>query len=196
MKRLTKAALFASGNGTNALNLLQAVEDGQLDLNFPILICDQKQAKVIERVKVYPIDILIISPNDYDDKQAFEEKIAEYLEANDIELLILAGYMRIFSEEFTKQYPKQIINIHPSLLPKYPGKSGIEDAYNDKAYESGISIHYVDAGIDTGEIIDQYSVSIEENWALEDLENAIHALEYKYYPKVLQKLVGKRGKED
>ena len=193
---MTNAALFASGNGTNALNLLQTVEDGQLDLNFSILICDQKEAKVIERVKAYPIDILIISPNDYADKQAFEEKIEGYLKANDIELLILAGYMRIFSEEFTKKYPKQIINIHPSLLPKHPGKSGIEDAYNDNVYESGISIHYVDAGIDTGEIIDQYSVSIEDNWTLEDLEEAIHGLEYKYYPKVLQKLVSKHGKED
>lgn len=103
--------------------------------------------------------------------------------------------MRIISSTILTKYEKRVLNIHPSLLPQFPGRHGIRDAFEAKVERTGVTIHYVDEGIDTGEIVAQESIEIESNWTLADLEKAIHQIEHRLYPATIQMLVEK-GQEN
>ncbi|HBY90365.1 MAG: phosphoribosylglycinamide formyltransferase [Ruoffia tabacinasalis] len=181
-------ALFASGNGTNVQAIIDAVKAGEIAGNINCLVCDNPKAYVVKRAKDVGIDTLILSPKDCQSRQAWELEIIKYLEAHQVDLIILAGFMRIIGADILNHYPKKIINIHPSLLPAFPGRKGIQDAYNAGVKESGVTVHYVDAGIDTGEIIAQERLQIQPEWTLEKLENKIHQIEHSLYPKVIQQL--------
>ncbi|HJG48012.1 MAG TPA: phosphoribosylglycinamide formyltransferase [Facklamia tabacinasalis] len=181
-------ALFASGNGSNVQAIIDAVKAGKIAGNIKCIVCDNSKAYVINRAKEAGIDTFILSPKDSPSRQAWELEIIKYLKAHKVDLIILAGFMRILGANLLNHYPKKIINIHPSLLPAFPGRQGIQDAYNEGVKESGVTIHYVDEGIDTGEIIAQKRLQIQPEWTLEELENNIHQIEHSLYPKVIQQL--------
>ncbi|MGL5089207.1 MAG: formyltransferase family protein, partial [Cetobacterium sp.] len=124
-------------------------------------------------------------------KMEFEEKIIEILKREEVEYIVLAGYMRIISPILLEEYFNKIINIHPAYLPEFPGKDGIGDAFKSKATKTGVTIHYIDSGVDTGEIIYQERIKIEPSWKIEDLKNKIHEVEHRIYPIVLTKLFKK-----
>ena len=105
-----------------------------------------------------------------------------------VELIVLAGYMRFIGEELLTHYPRRIINIHPAYLPNFPGAHGIRDAYEAKVPFTGVTVHYVDEGIDTGEIILQEKLSIDPAWTLEELETHVHALEYELFPRAVRQI--------
>lgn len=181
---MVNIAVFASGSGTNFENLVRAnLQHGCIK----VLIVD-KEAKAIDRANQLGIPYVYINPKAFASKKDFEEKIISYLKEYEIDLIVLAGYMRIISTTLLQTYPKRIINIHPAYLPAFPGAHGIQDAYVAKAKETGVTIHYVDAGIDTGEIIAQEKIMIEESWDLATLETHVHALEYKLYPRVIEQV--------
>ena len=181
-------ALFASGNGSNVQVIIDAVKEGKIAGNINCIVCDNSKARVIKRAKEAGIDTFILSPKDCPSRQAWELEIIKYLKAHKVDLIILAGFMRIIGANLLNHYPNKIINIHPSLLPAFPGRQGIQDAYNAGVKESGVTIHYVDEGIDTGEIIAQERLQIKPEWTLEELENKIHLIEHSLYPKVIQQL--------
>ena len=105
-----------------------------------------------------------------------------------MQLIILAGYMRFIGEELLTHYPRRIINIHPAYLPAFPGAHGIRDAYEAKVPYTGVTVHYVDEGIDTGDIIAQKKLAIDPAWSLETLETHVHALEYELFPQVVKQI--------
>lgn len=186
---MVKVAVLASGSGSNFENLVLATKDGRASkFQIELLIVDKGSAFALERAKKLGVEALHIDPKGYVDKNAFESKIIEILEKKDIQLLALAGYMRIVGEKLLNRYRGRLINIHPAYLPEFPGKDGIGDAFKAGVKETGVTIHFVDEGIDTGEIIYQERVKIDEGMELEALKERIHAVEHRIYPMVLENL--------
>lgn len=183
---MVKFAVFASGSGTNFENIIHHVEDGSIsNAQCVTLIVDKAQAKVIDRAKRLGIAYHVVLPKAFADKEAYEQAVLEILKENQVELIVLAGYMRIITHVLLDAYPKRIINLHPAYLPEFPGKQSILDAYEANVAYSGVTVHYIDEGIDTGEIIRQEKVMIDPDWSLETLEEHIHALEYQLFPEVI-----------
>jgi len=181
-------ALFASGNGTNVQAVIDSVKSGYLEANIRCLVCDEEEANVIKRVENEGIPILVLPLKGFPSKEEWEKEILSFLSQFTIDYVILAGFMRILSSDFLAAYPDRIINIHPSLLPDFPGRNGIEAAYQAGVKETGVTVFYVDDGIDTGKIIAQEKIDVHPAWSLEDLEEKIHEIEHSLYPKVIKGL--------
>lgn len=173
-----KAAVFASGTGTNFDALVAAQKDGKLKAEIVCLMADQPNAKALEKAKNYGIKAKYFNPKDYANKAAFEKDLIDWLTAQEIELIILSGYMRIVGPTLLEAYPQRIVNLHPALLPNFPGAHAILDAYQAGVSQTGVTVHYIDEGIDTGPLIIQEPVEIDPSWSLEELEQAVHAKEY------------------
>ena len=144
-------AVFASGNGTNFEALANAAQAVDSHYQIAVLVCDQMQAPVIQKAAARHIPTLVVNFKDYANKAAAETYILSQLPP--VDALILAGYMRIIGPTLLNAFPKRIINLHPALLPSFPGRQGIKDAFDYGVKVTGVTVHYVDAGIDTGEII-------------------------------------------
>lgn len=182
---MVNIAIFASGSGTNFENL---VNSEMPHARIRLLIVDKENAYAIQRAEKLNVPWIYVNPKAFPSKKEYELQIKEYLDQYEVELIVLAGYMRYIGEVLLQAYPQRIINIHPAYLPNFPGAHGIADAYHAKAKETGVTIHYVDEGVDTGEIIHQEKFEIDPAWTLETLETKVHALEYKMYPEVIEKL--------
>ncbi|MHC5267977.1 phosphoribosylglycinamide formyltransferase [Enterococcus sp. LJL98] len=186
-----RMAIFASGNGSNFEAIVQGVKNGEIQGEVALLFCDKKDAYVLERGKRHGIPCLSFSPKEFDSKIAYEEKIKEALEKHRVDLVVMAGYMRIVGDTLLQAYPNKIINLHPSLLPSFPGLHGIRDAFEYGVKVTGITIHYIDEGVDTGPIIAQATTEILPSDSLESIEEKIHQLEHEWYPKVLAEITQK-----
>ena len=184
-----KLAVFASGFGSNFSALLEAEKQKKLSAEIALLICDQPKAKVIERAVNESIPYYCLSPKDFPSKAHFEKQLVQILEKHEIDLIVLAGYMRLIGSTLLEPYRNRIINIHPSLLPAFPGRTSIADAYYANVTESGVTIHYIDEGIDTGPIIYQEVVAKKPDDTLEAFESRIHSVEHAIYPTVLEKII-------
>ncbi|MFC4710820.1 phosphoribosylglycinamide formyltransferase [Enterococcus eurekensis] len=188
-----KIAIFASGNGSNFEAIAQAVEKQDIQAEIAVLFCDQKSAFVLERAAKYQVPTVSFSPKDFSSKVDYENEIKRMMHGFDVELIVLAGYMRIVGLTLLEAFPKKIINLHPSLLPSFPGLHGIQDAFDYGVKVSGITIHYIDEGVDTGPIIAQVPTEITAEDTLESLEEKIHQLEHYWYPKVLGEIIQKES---
>lgn len=181
-----KVVIFASGGGSNFENLVLKSKD--IGMDVLCLIVDQPNAYAIDRAKKLNIPHHVIDRKNFQTKTEFEKKIKETLAEKEPDYLLLAGFMRILSTEFVEQYDRKIINIHPSLLPSFKGANAIQDAFMYGVKVSGVTIHYVDSGVDTGEIIAQEAIIIKDKDSLDSFEDKIHQLEYDLYPSTLKKL--------
>lgn len=184
-----KLAVFASGNGSNFQAIAEATKAGMIDAEITLLFCDRKDAYAIQRARELLIPVISFSPNDFESKTLYEAEILHLLEEEQIDLVILAGYMRIVGPTLLETFSNRMINIHPSLLPHFPGLHGIEDAFYGNVSETGVTIHYVDDGVDTGPIIAQEKIVIEPTDTLDSLERKIHNVEHRLYPSVLAQLI-------
>ncbi|MFV0424261.1 MAG: phosphoribosylglycinamide formyltransferase [Bacilli bacterium] len=178
-------AIFASGNGSNFEGLVRA----DLKCVIKVLICNNKDAYAIKRAKNLNIACEIVCLEDFVSNFEYEKKIIELLKEYQIDLIVLAGYLKIFSKEFVELYERSIINLHPSKLPKYRGLNAIERAFNAGECEIGVSIHYVDSGVDTGEVIACETVKIEKGDSLSVVEDKVHKKEHELYPRVLEEIL-------
>lgn len=190
-----KLAIFASGNGSNFQEIAKAIESGKINAEIALLFCDRKDAYVIQRARALMIPVISFSPTDFESKALYEGEILHLLEEEQIDLVVLAGYMRIIGPTLLEAFSNRMINIHPSLLPLFPGLHGIKDAFYANVSETGVTIHYVDDGIDTGPIIAQEKIIIESTDTLDSLEKKIHTVEHKLYPSVLANLIKTRQGE-
>lgn len=182
-------AIFASGSGSNFQAIVDAINQNKLHAHVALLVCDQPGAYVIERAQNHQIDTFIFQPSNYPSKEAFELDLVDQMLQKNVELIVLAGYMRIIGNTLLTHFPNKIINIHPALLPSFPGAHGIRDAFDYGVKVFGVTVHYVDAGVDTGTIIDQEAFHYTEGMTVEDVENEIHKIEHTIYPKVIQKIL-------
>lgn len=180
-------AVFASGSGSNFQAIQEGIERGDIDAAIKVVVTDKPGAYVTERAAAKNIPVLALSPKVYDSKEAYEQAILAELRKNEVEFLVLAGYMRLIGATLLEAYPNHIINIHPSLLPSFPGKDAIGQALAHGVKITGVTVHYVDAGMDTGRIIMQRAVDVVEG-NREETEAAIHAIEHQLYTEVLKYL--------
>ena len=188
MKRL---AVFASGNGTNFEAIVSAVERGDLPAQVVLLVCDRPGARVVERAAAHGVETLAFAPKEYASKADYEAEIVRRLDAAGVELVCLAGYMRIVGETLLGAYGGRIINIHPSLLPAFRGAHAIEQALAYGVRVFGVTIHYVDATLDGGRIIAQRAFEYEGD-DLAELEAKIHAVEHPLYVETIRRLLEER----
>jgi phosphoribosylglycinamide formyltransferase-1 len=186
---MKKIAIFASGNGSNFQALVNAVKEGTLQANIALLVCDRPGAYVIERAEAEHIPVCLFNPKQYQNKAAYETIILAKLVEMNIEFIALAGYMRLIGPTILKHYEGKIVNIHPSLLPAFPGLDAIGQSLQAGVKQTGVTIHYVDEGMDTGKIIAQQPVPISDDETRESLQVKIQAVEHQLYPATLQKLL-------
>lgn len=185
-----KIAIFASGSGSNFGAIVQALKTGQLKgVEIALLVCDRPNAYVIERAEQEGIPVFSFQPKEYTGKLAYEQTILRQMREKEIEFVVLAGYMRLIGETLLTAYAGKMINLHPSLLPAFPGKDAIVQAFDYGVKVTGVTVHYVDAGMDTGPIIEQRTVSVEAEDTKETLAQKIHQQEHQLLPEVIDKIV-------
>lgn len=190
---MVKIAVFASGNGSNFQSIVDSVKSGQLDATVELLVCDKPNAYVIERAQQNEIEAFVFNPKNYLSKTEFESEITLELRKRGVQYLILAGYMRLIGPTLLHAFENRIINIHPSLLPMFPGKDAIGQAIAAGVDTTGVTVHYVDEGMDTGPVIAQESIAIMEHDTAETLAERIHKTEHRLYPITLQTIFNSGG---
>lgn len=183
-----KLAVFASGEGSNFEVIARACADGRLDAEVALLVCDKPSANVVRRAERLGVESFVFSPRDYASKADYETEIVRRMDAAGIDLVCLAGYMRIVSDVLLASYEGRIINMHPSLLPAFRGARAVEQAveYGVKVY--GISIHYVNSDLDGGKIIAQKAFEYEGNDP-EEVHRLGQEIEHKLYIDTIAKLL-------
>lgn len=186
MKRL---AFLVSGSGTNMANLIQKIKEGELSAEAAIVISNKPGVKALDRAKEWGVPTEVISHKDYATREAFDAALAECLKKQRVDFVVLAGFMRVLTEGFVQQFWGRIINIHPALLPAFPGAHAIQDAWQAQVKETGVTVHFVDSGVDTGQIILQRRVPVLPHDTLETLEARVHETEYAVYPEALKKVL-------
>ncbi|WP_347552606.1 phosphoribosylglycinamide formyltransferase [Pseudalkalibacillus hwajinpoensis] len=191
---MRKIAVFASGSGSNFEAIAAAIENGQLEAEVALVVCDRPGAKVEKRAERYGIPVLSFNPKSYESKADFETFLLQQLNEAGIEWIFLAGYMRLIGPTLLQGFEGRIVNIHPSLLPAFPGKDAIGQAFEAGVKITGVTVHFVDEGMDTGQIIDQDSVRIYEGDTKEDLGRKIQAVEHLLYPAVIRSLLQEKIK--
>ncbi|CAK1247293.1 Folate-dependent phosphoribosylglycinamide formyltransferase PurN (PurN) [Fructobacillus cardui] len=190
-QRKARLAVFASGTGTNFSALQEAIVDKDLPAEIVLVVVDHQDAPVIERAAKWNIPVFKVWYLSYENKAAAEQAIVAELQAHQVDGILLAGYMRILTETLLSAFPQKIVNLHPALLPKFPGRHSILDAYEAGVRQTGVTVHFIDNGIDTGPAIAQQAVPRLPEDSLEDLTERIHAVEHELYPAVLADLLEK-----
>ena len=175
-------AVLASGEGTNYQVLIDLYKNKKLDIDIKLLISNKENSGCIKRSIKAEIPYFLILEKNYETKEKFESEIIKVLKENNVELIVMAGWMKIASENFVNTFKDRIINIHPSLLPSFKGKNPIDDALKEKALITGCSVHFVDKEVDNGKLIIQAALSIQTDDNLSSLTNKIHDIEHKILP--------------
>lgn len=190
---MKKLAILVSGNGTNMENLIIECHNGRIPAQAVVVISNNPQAGAIAKARNYGVRVEVADRKTFPGKTEFEAAISQHLGNYKIDYVVLAGFMRILSPEFVRHYQGKIINIHPSLLPAFPGAHGIRDAFEAKVKETGVTVHFVTDSVDGGPVILQQKVAVDPSDTLETLEAKIHAVEYQLYPEALRKVLNRRG---
>ena len=188
-----RVAIFASGSGSNFEAIAKSYELRNLGLEIELLVCDQPKAHVLKRAEKYHIPVFVNQLADYPDRSTYEQAIIDKLKPLKIEYILLAGYMKVVTPTLLAAYPNHIINIHPSLLPKFSGLEAIERAFKAGDEVTGVTIHYIDEGVDTGPIIKQCKVVRLRNDTEASLEARIHQTEHQMYRQVILDLLNKNN---
>lgn len=190
---MIKIAVFASGTGTNFVALYDHIKQSQLPIEITRVICDQPKAAVLDRARERQIPIWTHRLKEFAGKEAYEQAILTQVQADNAQLLVLAGYMRIVTQVLLNAYAGKIINIHPALLPSFPGRHGIEDAFDYGVKVTGVTVHYVDSGVDSGPVIAQQPVAILPEDSVESLAMKIHDVEHELYFESLCQVLRDQG---
>ncbi len=191
---IKKIAVLFSGSGSNLEQILKKVHNKSFStckIEVVCLICNKRDAYGIQRAKKYGLETTIIEHTNFDNRENFDNKMVEVIKHSGAELVVLAGFMRILTSEFTKNV--NAINLHPSLLPLFKGAHAIEDSYNSDMKVGGISVHYVNEELDAGKIIAQECFEKKEDMSLEEFEEKIHSLEHKLLPKTIIDILNKKN---
>ncbi len=178
-------AVFASGNGTNLQAIIDNIKKNTLKVRLAFVLSDNSAAFALKRAQRAGVKTIFLDPKKFSSKEAYDKEISGYLKDYKVDLVVLAGFMRILSPFFVKKFRNRILNIHPALLPAFKGASAIKDAFIYGAKVTGVTVHFVDEKIDHGPIIAQECLEVKEAEPLDKLEGRIHKLEHDIYPKAI-----------
>ena len=179
-------AVFVSGNGTNLQAIIDAISRGEINAKVSLVVCNNEGAYALTRAENAGIETFVKSHKGFKARADYDKEIIKELKKRNIELVVLAGFMRLLSPAFVKEYRNKIMNIHPSLLPAFKGTHAIKDAFESGEKTTGVTVHFVDEELDHGPIILQEKVNIDKDDTLETLEEKIHKVEHKLYPKAIK----------
>ena len=178
--------VLVSGRGSNLQAILDAINAGRLEAKIGLVISDNPEANALRRLGGLNIPTAVVERKNYKTKQDFEAALIAQLDLHHVELVILAGFMRILSPHFINRFPGRVMNIHPALLPAFPGLNAQEQAVRYGVKVSGATVHFVDEGMDSGPIILQEAVPVEDNDTVESLSERILHLEHKLYVRAVR----------
>ena len=181
-----KLGVLCSGRGTDLQSIIDAIANKKLDAEIAIVLTDKPNVPALIRAERAGIENHCIDRKKFTDQKSFEVAMLDHLKRTGVELVILAGFMRLLSSKFIRAYPNRIMNIHPALLPSFPGTHAQRDALEYGVKFSGCTIHFVDEGMDTGSIILQQAVPVLEDDTEETLAARILEEEHKLYPRAIQ----------
>ena len=180
-----RTAVFISGTGSNLKSLIKFSKINKSPISIDLIVSNNSKAKGLNYAKTYKIKKTVLN---FKNKNLGEGKLLSFLKINKIEMICLAGFMKILSKSFIKKFKGKILNIHPSLLPKYKGLNTHERALNNKEKYSGCTVHFVNSRLDSGKIILQKKVKISKNDNKHSLAKKILIQEHKLYPKAILKV--------
>ena len=178
--------VLVSGRGSNLQAIIDAIEAGKLDGRLAVVVSDRADAQALERARKHGTEAIFVDPKGYPNRAAFDQAVLGVLAEHRVELVCLAGYMRVLSPTFVRALPGQIMNIHPALLPSFPGLHAQRQALQYSVKVSGATVHFVDEGVDTGPIICQVAVPVREDDTEETLAARILAEEHQLYPRAIR----------
>lgn len=181
-----RIAALASGNGTNVAAILRCIEKGRLDAKMELVLSNRPQAPVLDKARAAGVPVWARDHREYPDREAFDRAMLEEIRRTDADTVVLAGYMRLVSPVFLRAFPDRVLNVHPAILPSFPGLLSTEDAIEYGVRVSGATVHFVTEQTDHGPVIIQAVVPVTPNDTGESLLPRIHALEHRIFPQALQ----------
>jgi len=190
-----RIAVLASGSGTN----LQAILDqlhGAEGIEVVGAISDKPEAQALERARKAGVETAVFPASDYEDRERRDRAIGDWLEQREVDLVVLAGYMQLLSPTFVHRFPHRIINVHPALLPAFPGLEAVQQALDHGSKITGVTVHFVDEGVDSGPIIFQRPVSVPPSRDWDELEKEIHRTEHALLPEAVRLIAAGRVRID
>jgi len=187
-------AVCCSGQGTNFQAIVGAIRRGRLKARIGVMVSDNPGAYAIYRAMKAGVPAVVIDPRRFSSRQAFDRALSRVIELKRARLIVLAGFMRILSPWFVRRHPGRILNIHPALLPAFPGTHAVRDALRKKVKVTGVTVHFVDEQVDHGPILLQRPVSIRPGDTEAALLNRIHRVEHQIYPEAIQKVLNGFGR--
>ena len=185
---MKKIAVLISGSGSNLEAIAEACRANRINGKIVCVISNNPDAYGIKRAQKFNLQSVVIDHNSFASRTEFENKIENYLDNYDVDLIVLAGFMRILGENITKKYFGKMINLHPSLLPKYPGLDTHKKVIQNGDAIHGISIHYVTPELDAGPIIAQGAINITHDDNIESIEKRIHMIEHQLLPEIINEI--------
>ena len=183
---MVNIGVLVSGRGTNLQTIIEAIEEGKIEGEIKVVISDNPDAYALKRAQQYHIDTRYINFKEFKNRENYDKEIIKTLKEKKIDLVVLAGYMRILSSYFIRAYQNKIMNIHPALLPSFPGLHAQKQAIEDGVKVSGCTVHFVDEGVDSGPIILQKAVEVSDDDTEESLTEKILQEEHLIYPQAIQ----------
>lgn len=187
--KVKNIVVLASGNGSNLQAIIDAVDRGEINATVSALITNNPDAYALKRAHKHGVPSILIKPMEYGSRNEYDDALLEVLTRMGPDLIVLAGYMLILDGRIVRKFRGRIINIHPALLPSFKGTHGIRDAFEYGVKITGVTVHFVDEGMDTCEIIAQEAVAVLDGDTLEALEERIHRVEHKLYPHIIAELL-------
>lgn len=191
-----RVAIFASGNGTNFEVLTNYFQKGDIPGKLALLFCNHPDAPVMERAKRLGVPAESFTVKSCGGKEEYEKQVLKLLQKYQIDFIILAGYLRVVGPTILDHYDHRIVNLHPAWLPEYPGLHSIERAFNDHKKQTGVTVHYIDSGLDSGPIIAQRHVPILADDTVDTLEARVHETEHQLYPEAVKQVLTELEKEN
>jgi phosphoribosylglycinamide formyltransferase-1 len=187
-------AVLCSGEGTNLQAILDAIARGRLRTRVAVVISDRAEAPALRRAARAGVEACYVNPKHYPTRARYERALIALLDARRVRLVCLAGFMRILSPVFMRHYPHRILNIHPALLPAFPGAHAVRDTLAWGARVSGVTVHFVDDLVDHGPILLQEAVPVASQDTQRSLLERLHRLEHRLYPKAIQLVLDGRAR--
>ena len=186
---MNRIAVFCSGEGTNLQAILDAIRKKSLKATLALVVSDRPRAFALTRARRAGVETEVLRPRDFPSRTHYEQALLHLLKARRVEVVVLAGFMRILSPMFVRAYRNRILNIHPALLPAFRGMNAVQETLAQGVRVTGVTIHLVDEGVDTGPIVLQEAVPVKPNDTEQTLSERIHRVEHRLYPKAIALLL-------
>jgi phosphoribosylglycinamide formyltransferase 1 len=187
-----RIVVLASGGGTNLQAILDQLHGGEEGIEVVAVGSDKADAMALERAAKAGVETSVFPASDYEDRGARDRALGDWIEGREADLIVLAGYMQLLSSEFVTRFRNRVINVHPALLPAFPGIDALQQAIDHGSKITGVTVHFVDEGVDSGPIIMQRPVPVAPSRDWDETEKAIHATEHALLPETIRLIAAGR----